>query len=478
MTASSGIRPTFRQETLAGIKEYLAEHYEAFDGVADLYAYFMEQSVRLLRDRGRFSFIVSSSFLRATYGEALRQVLKKYAAVVRIVDFGGLAVFENAKDTYVCIPLLEKVKQPPRVEVCRISSPQVRDLDAFVSGNSFAIPHERLSAQAWSLKSDKEAAVFAKLTKVGKPLGEYVERKIFYGIKTGLNDAFVVDSETRQKLISQDKRSAELIKPLLGGEDIRRYRFHQTDLWIIFTRRGVDIDRYPAIREHLAQWKEDLTPKKNKSTKRGRKPGRYEWYEIQDDVAYWEAFDKPKLIFPDIAKEPRFCIDTGGHYLANTAYCLGTDDHYLLGVLNSRLFWFAISNISIPFGVRAGQYRYRLIYQYMKKVPIRVVGLSDTADIGRRDRVAKLVIAMLDLHKQFAAAKSEVQKSLIRRQINATDAEIDRLVYDLYGLTAEEIAIVEGRDELTVLTKVGRSRSQVGRARCAIQDQDRWLVPA
>ena len=230
--------------------------------------------------------------------------------------------------------------------------------------------------------------------------------------------------------------------------------------------RGVDIDRYPAIREHLAQWKEDLTPKKNKSTKRGRKPGRYEWYEIQDDVAYWEAFDKPKLIFPDIAKEPRFCIDTGGHYLANTAYCLGTDDHYLLGVLNSRLFWFAISNISIPFGVRAGQYRYRLIYQYMKKVPIRVVGLSDTADIGRRDRVAKLVIAMLDLHKQFAAAKSEVQKSLIRRQINATDAEIDRLVYDLYGLTAEEIAIVEGASELTVLTKVGRSRSQVGRARC------------
>jgi hypothetical protein len=265
-----------------------------------------------------------------------------------------------------------------------------------------------------------------------------------YGIKTGLNDAFVVDSETRQKLIAQDKRSAELIKPLLGGEDIRRYRFHETNLWIIFTRRGVDMDRYPAIREHLAQWKEDLAPKKNKSAKRGRKPGRYEWYEIQDDVAYWEAFDKPKLIFPDIAKEPRFCIDTGGHYLANTAYCLGTDDHYLLGVLNSRLFWFAISNISIPFGVRAGKYRYRLIYQYMKRVPIRAVDLSDSADIGRRDRIAKLVIAMLDMHKQFAAAKSEVQKNVIQRQINATDAEIDRLVYDLYGLTAEEIAIVEG----------------------------------
>jgi hypothetical protein len=439
-----GNPPYVRQETLSGLKEYLAGHYEAFDGVADLYAYFMEQSVRLLCDGGRFSFIVSSSFLRTTYGEALRRVLKKHAAVLRIVDFGGLAVFENAKDTYVCIPLLEKAKQPPRVEVSRITSPQVRDLDAFVNANYFTIPHERLSAEAWALKSDEEAAVFAKVTKAGKPLGDYVERKIFYGIKTGLNEAFIIDTETKQKLIAKDKRSAELIKPLLGGEDIRRYIFRETNLWLIFTRRGVDIHRYPAIHEHLTQWKEDLTPKKNKSAKRGRKPGRYEWYEIQDDVAYWEVFDKPKLIFPDIAKGPRFCFDTGGHYLANTAYCLGTDDLYLLGVLNSRLFWFAIGNISIPFGVRAGKYRYRLIYQYMEKVPIRAVCFFDPGDVARHDEIVKLVNAMLELHKQLAVAKSEAQKTVIQRQIDATDAEIDRLVYDLYGLSAEEIAIVEG----------------------------------
>ena len=213
-----GNPPYVPQETLAGLKEYLAAHYEAFDGVADLYAYFMEQSIRLLRVGGRSSFIVSSSFLRATYGVALRRVLKKYAAVLRIVDFGGLAVFENAKNTYVCIPLLEKVEQPPRVEISRISSPQVRDLDAFVGANCFTIPHERLSAQAWALMSDKEAVVFAKLMKTGKPLGDYVARRIFYGIKTGLNEAFVVDTETKRKLISQDRRSAELMKPLLGGE--------------------------------------------------------------------------------------------------------------------------------------------------------------------------------------------------------------------------------------------------------------------
>ncbi|MDE2059131.1 MAG: restriction endonuclease subunit R, partial [candidate division NC10 bacterium] len=159
---------------------------------------------------------------------------------------------------------------------------------------------------------------------------------------------------------------------------------------------------------------------------------------------YYEYFDRSKIIFPDICKEPRFYLDRSGIYLANTAYCLGVDDTYLLGILNSRLFWFAISNISIPFGVRAGKYRYRLIYQYMEKAPIRVIDFSNSADKARHDRTVTLVASMQTLHKQLATAKSAAQKAIIQRQIDATDAEIDRLVYDLYGLTAEEIAIVEG----------------------------------
>lgn len=368
-----GNPPYVRQESLSDLKEYFERHYEAFDGVADLYAYFMEKGLKLLRDGGLFSIIVSSSFLRATYGEPLRRTLKKHAAVTRIVDFGGLPVFANAKDTYVCIPLLVKGMEPARIEVAKVHSLEIPNLSEHVAANHFTIPHERLSPEAWTLKSDGEAAVLAKLMKGGQPLGDYVKRKFFRGVTSGLNDAFIIDTETKHKLIAKDRRSGELIKPLLGGEDIRRYIFHETGLWLIFTRRGVDIDRYPAIQKHLAQWKEDLTPKKDKNAKRGRKPGRYQWYEIQDDVAYFEVFDGPKLIFPDIAKGPQFCLDTSGHYLANTAYCLGVDDLYLLGVLNSQLFWFAISNISIPFGIRAGEYRYRLIYQYMEKVPVRAI---------------------------------------------------------------------------------------------------------
>ena len=438
-----GNPPYVRQEALSEFKDYLAQRYETYDGVADLFAYFMEKSVMLLREGGRFSFIVSSSFLRTTYGEALRRTLKKQAAVLRILDFGGLAVFENAKDTYVCIPLLAKTKQPPRIEVSRIPSLDFASLDDSAIDHRFTIPQARLSPEAWSLKSDEEAAVFEKVMKAGKSLGEYVEGKFFRGVTSGLNDAFIITSETRKALIRKNKASEELIKPLLGGEDVRRYYIEDPDTWLIFARRGVDIGRYPAIREHLSKWKTELTPKKSSNDKVGRKPGRYEWHEIQDDVAYYPIFDGPKIIFPDICKAPRFFLDRSGWYLANTAYCLGVDDPYLLGILNSRLFWFAIGNLSIPFGVRAGQYRYRLIYQYMEKVPIRVIDFTSKADMETHGQMVALVERNLDLHQRLSASQTPAEKERLQRQIGNTDQEIDRLVYDLYGLTEAEVKIVE-----------------------------------
>ena len=191
--------------------------------MADLYTYFMEKGVKLLRDGGLFSIIVSSSFLRATYGEPLRRTLKRHAAVVRIVDFGGLAVFANAKDTYVCVPLLAKGAKQSRVEISKVTSLKNFKLAEHVAANCFTIPHERLSPEAWSLKSDAEAAVFTKMIRAGKPLGEYVERKIFYGLKTGLNEAFEVTATQRTALTKASPESKALIKPFLGGQDIRRY---------------------------------------------------------------------------------------------------------------------------------------------------------------------------------------------------------------------------------------------------------------
>ena len=163
----------------------------------------------------------------------------------------------------------------------------------------------------------------------------------------------------------------------------------------------------------------------------------------QANLNHAEIFEQPKIIYPDIAKGPRFYLDTSGAYISNTAYCLGTDDLYLLGILNSRLFWFTISNISIPFGTRAGQFRYRLVYQYMRQVPIRPINNDDLADVARHDKMVALVERMLGLHQKLAAAAIRSDRRLYQRQIEAADRQIDALVYELYGLTEQEITIVE-----------------------------------
>ncbi len=167
------------------------------------------------------------------------------------------------------------------------------------------------------------------------------------------------------------------------------------------------------------------------------------WWELRS-CDYYQYFEQSKIIFPDICKGPWFFLDRSGMYLANTGYILGVDDPYLLGILNSRVFWFAISHISIPFGVRAGEYRYRLIYQYMEKVPIKELQVGKELDQSKGIKLRDLVEQMLVLSEKQALANVPHEQTRLQRQIEATDREIDRLVYDLYELTDEEIAIVEG----------------------------------
>jgi hypothetical protein len=454
-----GNPPYVRQESLSGIKNYLESHYESFDGVADLYTYFMERSLRLLKAGGLFCYIVSSSFLRATYGEPLRRYLKRIGTVRRMVDFGGLPVFSNAKDTYVCIPLISKgaMAKPPRIEVCKIPSLEIQDLAPYVAEHSFSIPADRFSNEAWALRSDEEAAVFEKIMKVGRsPLGEYVNGKMFYGLKTGLNEAFVITAQQRREVTKQSPASAVLIKPFLGGEDIRRYYVEDDGKLMIvipcgWTRAEMSKakkgtanasekhawgwlkENHSGVARHFAAFEMALRKRQDQ--------GEF-WWELRP-CDYYSHLEAPKIIFPDICKYPRFSLDHSGIYLANTAYCLGSDSLYLLGLLNSRLFWFAIGNISIPFGVRAGEYRYRLIYQYMEKVPVRPVDLMDGADRARHDKMVSLVEQMLSAKKQLAGAHSDRDKDFYENKCAALDRQIDALVYELYGLTPDEIKIVE-----------------------------------
>jgi hypothetical protein len=438
--------PYVRHESISDWKTDFQRDYEAFDSTADLYVYFMEAGVRLLRDGGILNFITSNSFLRTGYGKPLRQVLKKHSAILSIVDFGGVPVFDSAKDTYVCIPLIAKSLKQERVAVCQIPSFGIQDLSAHVAANRFTIPHERLTDEAWSLKPEAQANLFEKITNAGKPLGDYVERKLFYGIKTGLNEAFELTASQQAAIMAKSPASSVLIKPFLGGQDIRRYYIEDNQRFLIvipcgWTRKQLAngsngestfteqqafdwlSHEHPLIAQHLQKF---LVPLKKRQDQ-----GNY-WWELRA-CDYYDHLDAPKIIFPDICKAPRFALDRTGIYLSNTAYCLGSDSLYLLGILNSSLFWYAIANISIPFGVRAGQYRYRLIYQYMEKVPIRVIDFSNPADKDAHDAIETLVDSIL-------TAKRAGDEATVKE----LEGRIDRHVFRLYGLTPEEIALVRG----------------------------------
>ena len=276
------------------------------------------------------------------------------------------------------------------------------------------------------------------------PLGEYVKGKIFYGIKTGLNEAFVIDSETRKRLIKEDSKSAELIKPFLVGRDIKRYSISDNGRYLIlipkgWTRKKSDKSgdawgwlkkNYPAIAGHLSAFQK-------KAEKRYDK-GEY-WWELRT-CDYYEEFEKPKIIYAEIATKGQFILDTAKFYSDTTSYIIGDNSKYLLGILNSKLWTFLFSKTSSE--IRGGFYRWKR--QYMSPLPIRTIDFNNKKEKAMHDQIVSLVDKMLDLNEKLKRAKTPHDRELIERQIKATDIQIDRLVYELYGLTEDEIRVVEG----------------------------------
>ena len=280
-----------------------------------------------------------------------------------------------------------------------------------------------LSVDGWTLTSPEILRLLEKLKNTGTPLGEYVNESLYMGVKTGYNDAFIIDESVRQQLIAKDLRSSELIKPVLRGRDLKKWRTDSTGYYLIFTRHGIDIEQYPAIKQYLNQYRSRLEPKRSKSQTHGRKMGSYRWYEIQDVTAYYAEFEKPKIIYPQTAKSLYGCYDTAGIFGLNNIYFIPTRDLSLLAILNSQLFdWYArhkFYNINDPW--EGG--RLQFFAQYMTHVPIA-------------DRTAAQKARLSDLVKQILA---DPQSNGVRE----IERKIDELVYQLYGLTDAEIELIK-----------------------------------
>lgn len=366
-----GNPPYVRMELIKSMKPYLESRFEVVSDRADLYCYFYERGLRLLKPGGRLGFISSSTFFKTGSGAPLRSYLLKEAAIETVTDFGDLQVFAGVT-TYPAILTMTKTAVPSDHAIAFLK------LDALPGGSFSALFEERsrpfsqakLGTGSWELEDTALWALREKLVS-GKPTLKDRFGSPQRGIVTGLNEAFVVDRETRDGLILDDPKSANLLKPFLEGRDLKRWHAEPRDLWIIYIPKGtVDIRDYPAIEKHLASFKGQL---EDRATKQ-------EWFELQQaQAAYIPSFEGSKISYPHFNAERLFHLEATGAYSNDKSYLIPTADRKLLAYLNSTVAWFLLSGLSPP--VRGGYHELRV--QYVETLPI-------PADLDKAVRLEEL----------------------------------------------------------------------------------------
>jgi hypothetical protein len=208
------------------------------------------------------------------------------------------------------------------------------------------VPRAVFTKESWTLEPPDVMALLDKIKRNGLPLTEYAGVKPYRGVLTGLNEAFLIDTPAREQLVRADPACAEIIKPYLRGQDIERWHAPWNGLWMIFARRGIDIEHYPSVKRHLECFRMQLEPKppgwkpqREDDEWPGRKEGAYAWYEIQDSVDYWKALESPKILYGDIAWSASFAMDTTGLFSNNSGYFVPTGDPWVVAVLNAPIGW-------------------------------------------------------------------------------------------------------------------------------------------
>lgn len=431
-----GNPPYVRQELLGNQKTYFQTHYKAFHGMADLYSYFIEKGITLLKGNGLLGIIVANKFMRSNYGEPLRKYLKSQT-VHEIIDFGDLPVFESAT-TYPCILIASQTSKNKTFSLANIKSLDFNSLQNIVDENITTLEISSLDDAGWNLSSEVEQTLNNKLLLDSISLGSYVKKKIYYGLKTGLNEAFVIDDNTRHELIKKDKRSKGVLKLYVAGKDIKRYQSFSINRYMILFPKGFTNkngnkpkDAWKWLKENYTAIAEHLEPFKERGEKRFDK-GDY-WWELRA-CDYYSEFEKPKIILPDIALKMQATFDTNNFYSVNTAYIIPTDDKFLLGLLNSNVVHYYYSKISST--IRGGYMRF--IRQYLETIPIKT-------DKTKELEIAKLVEQLLHLNIELKEANLETKKEQIQNRITYCEDRINEIVYELYGLSEEEIKIIENK---------------------------------
>ncbi len=431
--------PYVRHEEIKQFKPAFKRTFECFTGTADLFVFFYERSVKLLRDGGAMALITSNKYYRAGYGEKLRGFLARELTLQQLVDFGDAPVFEAI--AYASILNGVRTAPTPDASVLGYTWENEMPFDRIaqvVPERGQRILQAELKAPGWRLESPAVLRLLEKLRRNGKTLGEYVNGRCYWGIKTGLNEAFVVDRATRDRLIHEHKSSSEVLKPFLRGRDVKRWLVQSQDLWLVYvpwhfpmhldlsiegasTKAEVAFKKgYPAVYEHLSKFKKELSQRNAAET-----CIRYEWYALQRwGAEYWQEFAQSKLVVPAISGAMNAAVDPEGFFSNNkTSIFVCQDTSYVAAVINSSVaFWFTRQVFATKQG---GFYDFEPRYSSQWPIP--------AASPEKQKPVERLVDRILAAKQRDA-----------RADVSALERELDELVHALYGLTPEEIKIVEG----------------------------------
>ena len=487
-----GNPPYVQLQTMGVMSEALKNCcYESYDKGGDLYCIFTERGYTLLKAGGLLSFIMPNKWMLVAYGKPLRRFLSK-TGLRKVLNFGDIQFFPEAT-TYVCILVTQKGEQQEDIKVLSLNNKTYKnDFINEIESNIYNYPSSRFDDDEWSIQPYHDAMKLEQMKLKGITL-KNLPISINYGIKTGFNDAFYINEEVRSRLITADAKSAELIKPMVRGRDISAYSITDYEYLIgTFPSLKLEIENYPAIKEHLLSFGYDRL--KQTGDKGSRKKTRGNWFETQDSINYYNEFAKPKIIYPNMTSTFPFMLDETGMLANQKCFILTTKDdsislQFLNAVFNSSIakLWIWYKCPELQGGTR------EISKVYFEHFPVPIANKEQSDMVAKQStKCSELTLKSFNVIQKFQRtikrkfeievlskklqdwylltypefikelAKKKVKLSLsqeaewedyfieeskkaleLKATIDATDKAIDKMVYELYGLSEEEIAIVE-----------------------------------
>ena len=396
--------------------------YSTFARTGDIYCLFYERGWQLLKKNGHLCYITSNKWMRAGYGEKTREFFANKTNPMLLIDFAGVKIFESATvDTNI---LLFSKSNNQHETVCAVTNKQnkdsVKNLSDFVQQQNSVC--DFATSDSWVILSPIEQSIKKKIEAVGTPLKDW-DINIYRGVLTGCNEAFIIDSNKRDEILAncqtedERQRTVELIRPILRGRDIKRYGYDWANLYLIatFPSCHYDIDRYPAVKQYLLSFGIERLEQTGKThvidgeKVKSRKKTNNKWFETQDSISYWEDFSQPKIIWKRIGSILRFSFDKKGCLgLDSTCFAAGEHIGYLCCVLNS------------------------LMGHYL---------LKDSPKTGTGDllvSVQAIEPACIPYNAQYDSQLSSLLDMQISNPSDATEKEINNIVFTMYGLTPNE----------------------------------------